>query len=479
MTVEPTLFVPPFPARPQTIMSTIKAVWTSSEGILGLFPSPAYDVDFYRFHHGRRAVALCNSPALVQAAMNTNNSSLDRKSIEMRSVLRPILGDGLFANDGALWKARRGAVSPVIHASKMGEFAPLMVEAASDWLDQAEETTLGEDVDILRGMAELTSDVISRTIFGCKLGRDRAREVVKSFADYQNAIMIFDPASVLNFPASFPRMRGIRSTLAARRVRNVVRDVIAEAQRSGSASGVSMLQKALSSEGNVRQQEAALLNEAVVIFMAGYETTASTLAWALYLISQVPHVEARFHDEIDQVLQLRSPTLADFDKLVFTRAIIEETLRLYPPVPILSREVVAPVILNGHALNVGDTVMVVPWILHRHRRYWPNPDAFVPERFLPDQPRPDKFLYIPFSIGPRICAGLTFGLVESILVLATLGQRARFGLKVGHRVEALAKLTLRPGKTLPMTLHQRATRPASHEGSRPSSEEPRCPLGHV
>jgi cytochrome P450 len=190
--------------------------------------------------------------------------------------------------------------------------------------------------------------------------------------------------------------------------------------------------------------------------MAGHETTANSLAWTWYLLSQTPEVEARLHHELDTVLAGRTPTLDDVAKLPYTRAVFEEALRLYPPVPLLAREVMADEVIRGRPVKAGSILMVVPWLLHRHQRIWKKPDHFEPERFLPGSAdKPPKGAYVPFSIGPRICAGAAFGLTEAILCLATLAQRFQLRLPAGSAVEPVCRLTLRPGKRLPMTVHPR------------------------
>lgn len=196
------------------------------------------------------------------------------------------------------------------------------------------------------------------------------------------------------------------------------------------------------------------------MFMAGHETTANSLAWTWYLLSQAPEAESRLHQELDSVLDGRLPEFADVPKLIYTRAVFEEALRLYPPVPILPREALKDECFQNEAIPKGSLMFIVPWLLHRHKKLWDKPDHFVPERFLAENAKSiSKFAYIPFSIGPRICAGLSFGLTEAILCLATLAQQFRLRLLPGHSVMPTCKLTLRPDGGLPMTIVRRQTAP--------------------
>ena len=199
----------------------------------------------------------------------------------------------------------------------------------------------------------------------------------------------------------------------------------------------------------------AVHNEASVLFMAGHETTANTLAWAWFLLSQDAETEARLHREVD-ALGGRAAGYTDLPRLPFTRAVIEETLRLFPPVPIQARQTRQARTIRGRQVPGGSIMMLVPWLLHRHKRWWDQPDAFIPDRFLPGGSGiPSRYAYVPFSIGPRVCTGAAFGLTEAILCLATLAQGFRLHLRPNWQVMPVCRLTLRPGDMLPMRLEPR------------------------
>jgi cytochrome P450 len=198
----------------------------------------------------------------------------------------------------------------------------------------------------------------------------------------------------------------------------------------------------------------ALRNEAVTIFMAGHETTASALTWCWYCLCHAPWAETALHEELDHVLAGRAPTMSDVPDLHYCRAVIEETLRLYPPVPILSRQAGRSDRIGEIDVGKGDLILVLPWLLHRASDLWDKPNHFQPERFLGSQ-RPRPYTYIPFAVGPRICAGLAFGLSEAILCLATLAQRFRVRLATNAPVEPICRLTLRPKDGLPVTVSPR------------------------
>lgn len=346
----------------------------------------------------------------------------------------------------------------------------------------------GATLDILSESAELAAEIICRCLFGRNLGRDFAHQIVEGFSAYQREIDQVDLISLLGLPDWMPRRYGRSVRQAVARIHAVLDEVIESHERRGDADEISVIQQLIDArdpETGVRLDREALRNEVAVLFMAGHETTANSLAWVWYLLSQAPDVEARLHGEIDQVLQGRAPTLTDVPKLVYARAVFEEAMRLYPPVPILPREALKEEVFEGQRIPKGSLVFVVPWLLHRHRKFWDQPDHFIPERFLGENgARISKFAYLPFSIGPRICAGMSFGLTEAILSIATLAQSLKLRLAPGATVNPVCRLTLRPENGLPMIVHRRNmsahTMGADAQAINDQTEPPpACPFHHV
>jgi cytochrome P450 len=197
-------------------------------------------------------------------------------------------------------------------------------------------------------------------------------------------------------------------------------------------------------------------DQVVTIFMAGHETTSQALSWTWYLLSQHPEAEAKLHDELTTVLEGRTPRYEDIAELRYTRMVIEESMRLYPPAHTFGRQPIAADEILGHRIPAGAEVLIMPWLLHRKPSLWENPDRFEPERFSPERAaaRP-RFAYIPFGAGPRICIGAAFAMAEAMLILATIAQRYRLHLKPGHPVEPQGLITLRPRYGLQMQLERR------------------------
>jgi cytochrome P450 len=401
-----------------------------------------------------------------------HHENFERKSPQMRHGLAPLLGDGLFISDGETWRRRRRIVAPIVHVSHLPVFAPLMVQAATETAERWASRPR-TPINALTEMATLTAEIICRTVFGRQLGAERAAEIVAAFSEYQRLIGQLDLAYFLGLPDWLPRLHSPAIRRAAGRIHKVLDQVIRSCREqlaTGEISIIRLLLEARDPETGESLDETALRNEAAVIFMAGHETTANSLAWTWYLLSQAPEVEERLHAELAGVLAGRSPTLDDVPKLIYTRAIFEEAIRLYPPVPLLARQALRDEAIRGRPLPAGSLVVVVPWLLHRHRRYWGKPDHFIPERFLPENAQfRIRHAYIPFSTGPRICAGAAFGLTEAILCIATLAQKARFRLAPDAVVSPTCRLTLRPGDDLRMFVDRRDRIDRSPEGAVPQA----------
>lgn len=451
-------FVPPYPERPARPLSALAALRLARRNMLAIWEKRCFEWDFFSTRLLSRRLFVCNSPDTVVRAFIDRHDSFERKSPQMRHALAPLLGDGLFISDGETWRHRRRIVAPIVHVSQLPSFAPLIVQTANETAAAWAALPDGTPVNALAAMAGLTAEIICRTVFGRDLGSERASEIVAAFSEYQRLIGQLDIAYLAGLPDWLPRLHSPAIHRAARRIHRILDELIAICRNrlaAGEASMIRGLLEARDAETGKPLDDAAVRNEAAVIFMAGHETTANSLAWAWYLLSQAPEVERRLGAELARVLGGRLPGLSDVPRLVYARAVFEETIRLYPPVPVLARQALRDERIRGRAIPAGSLVMVVPWLLHRHRRYWEDPDRFLPERFLPENAHKlVRHAYLPFSTGPRICAGAAFGLTEAILCLATLAQRVRLRLAPGAAVEPVCRLTLRPGDRLPMLVER-------------------------
>jgi cytochrome P450 len=404
---------------------------------------------------GRQIVAV-NSPEAIKYVVATRHENFERKTPQMRRALEYLLGDGLFISDGETWKQRRPLVSDIVHKYRVPAFGNIMKNTSLELVERWTALGDGASVNALYEMAGLTAEIISRSVFGNDLGEEQAGSVTDGFSSYQALIDSVNIGYFLGFDEGLPLMRTPSLRRSVKRIHTIIDRVIEDhlAGKGDDNSMVELLIRRQQRSPELKLDVVALRNEAATIFMAGHETTAATLTWAWYLLSKAPWVEEAVHAEIEAVCGSNVPTVDDVPKLKWCTAVIEETLRLYPPVPILARQAKQADRVGNIDVKPASLVMIVPWILHRTPSLFEDPHSFKPERFMGEK-RPVPYSYIPFASGPRICPGLQFGLTESILCLAVLAQRFRLRVQEGHKVEPVCRLTLRPRGGLPVTLHRR------------------------
>ena len=453
-------YTPPFPPRPKSELSPLALLRGAHNNLLTIWPDKAFDWQFFGGRMLLQHVFVANSPDVVQAVFVDRAANYERKSPQQRHALKPLIGDGLFISDGITWRDRRRVVAPITHVSRLASLTPVMTEAAAARRQQWQALPPGTTIDVLSEMAQLTAEIICRTLFGRHLTSRSTRAVVDSFSAYQAAVGQTDIMSLIGLPDILPRFHGRRVRNAAARIQSVLDGLIADilsTEGEAEPSLIRAMAETVSSSTGEPMTRGAFRNEAAVLFMAGHETTANTLAWAWFLLSQAPWAEAAVQAEAD-ALGGRAATYEDLPRLRYTRAVIEETLRLYPPVPLQARQASQADRIRNRPIPAGALVILVPWLLHRHRRIWERPDAFEPERWLPGgSGAPSRYAYVPFSIGPRVCTGAAFGLTEAVLCLATLAARFRLRLAPGTDVQPVCRLSLRPGEALPMVLEPRGT----------------------
>lgn len=447
----PAEFLPPRPPRHQGRLPVWQLFLRARRNMLGVWSEASFEAQHIAMRVLSRHLFVFNMPAAIQSVMIGQPEVFERKSPQMRHALEPLLGDGLLISDGLVWKERRRVVQSVTHPSRIASLTPVMTAVAEEYREAWSELPNGAEVDMLEEMGRFTAEVIGRTIFGTAVGRRATSTVVEAFARYQARISNTDLTSLLGLPDMLPRLGGLLRAGEVRRIHRVVDGLIAEVLEAAGGE-ISLVSGMASHPGMTRE---GFRNEAITIFMAGHETTANVMAWAWYLLSQAGWAEAALHEELARVLGGRAAGFEDLPHLPYTRAVVEETLRLYPPIPMLAREAGTETEVTGVRVPKGSIVLVSPWVVHRHRAHWQDPDAFRPERFLPGAPAPARFTYLPFALGPRICTGQHFGLYEAMIALATLAQHVRPRLRPGHVAEAVSRLSLRPGEHLPMRLERR------------------------
>lgn len=372
--------------------------------------------------------------------------------------LKRIGGEGLVFSDGELWRRQRQLAQPAFHRDRIAAMASMMTDATAAMLDRWRAVAAAQrPLDVAAEMSRLTLEIVATALFGTALGEDEDefRRAVSGGLTYANHVVNHFFAVPLFIPTSANR-RGRRAIASLDRI---VWKIVAERRRDGRDRGdlLTMLINARDAETHETMTDQQLRDEAVTFLVAGHETTAVALSWTWHLLARHPDAERRLHTEVDAVLGRRVPTLADLGELRYARMVIEESMRLFPPVWATNRQAYGDDVVGGQTVRRDETVTVSPWVTHRHPAFWEEPDAFDPERFTPERSaaRPE-YAYFPFGGGPRRCIGNQFAMMEAQLILTMTAQAFRLAAVPGHPVEPDPILTLRPRHGVLMTLHPRA-----------------------
>jgi cytochrome P450 len=399
-------------------------------------------------------VVLVNDPRAIERVL-LGNAANYRKDSFQRRVLSAGLGDGLLSAEGDQWRMQRRTVAPVFGRKTIMEFAPDMI-AASRALVARWRQRDGAIVDVADEMTNLTLDVLERTIFSDGLGR-APEEFRLAMRTYFDTIGRIDPLDVLGVPSFVPRIGHWRLRDTLRFFETAIDDIIETrrrrvAENNAAANDIlTLLLKALDPETGNRMAEVEVRSNILTFIAAGHETTANLLTWSLFLLSQSPHWRERVEAEAER--ELDGPVAGPAERLAVTRAVIDEAARLYPPIAAISRVALDADELAGAKVKRGSLVVIAPYVLHRHRLLWRNPDEFDPRRFLGEaRGEIDRYSYIPFGAGARTCIGSAFALQEATLVLAAIVRNFRLEMAPGKRVWPMLRVTLRPEAGMPMVI---------------------------
>lgn len=386
-----------------------------------------------------------NHPDYIKHVLQENNRNYDKDAPSNR-MLKTVLGEGLLTNDGASWLRQRRLIQPAFHRQRIAGFGALMVAATSAMLDRWDaRPDAAAPLDVSAEMMGLTLRVVGQALFGAEMGGDVAA-VGSSFTTVNTFLThsFYQPFALLpGVPA-----RGKRGFVAARReLDQIVYRLIAERQRENADRGdlLSLLLQARDAETGETMSSQQAHDETLTLLLAGHETTAVALSWTFALLARHPEVAERLRAEVASALAGRPPTIEDLPALPYTRMVIDEALRLYPPAWAILRRAIGDDELGPYHIPAHSNIFISPWAIHRHPAFWDNPEAFDPDRFSPARSagRP-HFAYLPFGGGPRQCIGNSFALTEAQLILATITQRYRLRLLSDQPNEPQALITLRP-----------------------------------
>jgi cytochrome P450 len=395
---------------------------------------------------------LLNHPDWIEQALIIQQAKFHKSDFTKRAVER-MLGQGLLISEGDFWRRQRRLAQPAFHRARINEYGSTMVQIADahvrEWRD-------GDVRDMAHEMMMLTLNTAVRTLFGTTLPGEA--EQIGTSLTFLMRYSLGRLRSPIRIPNNWPTPKNRRAQREYDFLDSLVYRIISERQARGNSEHhndlLAMLMSAMDEDGT-QMTPKQLRDETMTLFLAGHETTAQTLAWTWYMLAQNPGVEARLQEELRTVLGGNLPQGADLMRLPYLHAVVNEILRLYPPAYIVARTSIEPCQIGGYDFPTGTTFLISQWVMHRDPRYYEEPEAFRPERWLDGlADRLPAGAYFPFGDGPRRCIGQGFAMLEASLVIATLARRFRFSLEPGHDVVPEPLVTLRPRNGIRMTLHE-------------------------
>lgn len=457
METMPAPFVPPAP-RPRTKPpSTLEMMRIVYRNPLELWGEPSYNEPWISIEGGIGGpLVIVNDPGLIRHVLVDNARNYKMARVRQK-ILRPILRDGLLTAEGEVWRRSRKAMAPVFTPRHIAGFAAPMLASTQAFVERYE--AVDGPVDVARDMTMLTFDILAETLFSGEIAGDPdnfAHQVDRLFETMGRV----DPLDLLGAPDWLPRITRILGRNSLAFFRNIVAETMALRKEKMARDAnvpedfLTLLLRAEGPDGLTRQE----IEDNIITFIgAGHETTARALGWTIYCLAEAPWERERIEAEIDAVLAREPDPVKWLDAMPFTRAAFEEAMRLYPPAPSINREALAEDRYQDFTIIKGAQVLVMPWTVHRHRKLWENPEAFMPSRFHPgNREALDRYQYLPFGAGPRVCIGASFAMQEAVIALAVLLSRFRFDTVPGTRPWPVQKLTTQPQGGLPMNVTRRA-----------------------
>jgi unspecific monooxygenase len=434
-------------------MSTLGRMLAIRKSGLATWGEQVYQEDVLQGRFMGRSTFILNNPEAIRHVLIDNYENYARTPAGIR-VLQPVLGEGLLLAEGKTWKHQRRTLAPAFTPRAVGTLVPHMRDVIAETVTELAGLQ-DRPIDLREIMQRMTLEIAGRTMFSFGMAEHgpALRAFVIEYASRLARPHIWD----LLLPLGWPSPQDIQRKFFRRRWTRFVRALIAERravtrQDQAPRDLFDLMVAARDPETGEAFDDDNLIDQVATMILAGHETTATALFWSLYLLAQAPTVQ----DEVAREAAAASAAGAlDADKLKYTRAVLDETMRLYPPAYLIARAAAGPDQIDGKAVNKGDIIMIAPWILHRHEKLWDNPNAFVPERFL-SGPAPDRFAYLPFGVGPRICIGAHFALVESTLALAEVVANFRVELLDKEPVMPIGVVTTQPDRSPMFRITRRA-----------------------
>ncbi len=434
--------IPPKPPAREGRVSLFRYLRLFRRDILSAQPARLYRARMAEFKTPFFRSYLINEPDLIDLVLKERSDDFP-KSDRVGEGLRPLLGRSVFVTNGAEWKRQRRIIDPAFEGGRLRDTFPAMWAAAQGAVARM---PLGE-TEIEAQTSHAAADVIFRTLFSIPIESTIAQEVFEAFRAHQRTQPILNLAAFLPLPRWFPRLHRPATRRTARQIRALITQLTAE-RASLIAEGqapddlaTKIMTTADPQTGDLFATD-EMVDQVAIFFLAGHETSASALAWALWLLAAHPDAQDKVAAEAARFAE--SPIFASLSGLAFTRDVFRETLRLYPPVPMMVRQATRAEVFRGRDVRPGAQIVLSPWHLHRHERHWDNPDAFRPARWQSAEGKASaRQAYLPFSAGPRVCTGAGFAMAEGVLLLSALIREFRFEVINNRQPLPVAHLTVR------------------------------------
>jgi unspecific monooxygenase len=438
--------VPPAPPRAPDTMTAFGRVRAMRHNPIATWSQRAYEEEIVRGRFFGRSSFVLNTPDAIRHVLVDNYENYTRTPAGIR-VLRPMLGEGLLIAEGRAWRHQRRTLSPAFTPRAVSMLIPHMVAATDETIAKLNAAS-DAPVDLRQAMQRMTLEIAGRTMFS--FGMDRHGAALRDFVMEYGERLARPHFLDLVLPLSWPTPQDFSRARFRKRWTQFVGMLMVERRAAGKNEGApprdlfDLMGEARDPETGQAFTDEQLGDQVATMILAGHETTATALFWSLYLLALDPSVQEELAAEVKGAAVNGA---ADIERLKFTRAVIDETMRLYPPAFLIARAAAGPDTIAGMPVRRNDVVLVAPWLLHRHEKLWRDPNAFMPSRFMAPAPPPDRFAYLPFGVGARVCIGAHFALVEATLALAKLIAAFRVDLIDKAPVMPVGVVTTQPDRS--------------------------------
>jgi cytochrome P450 len=437
--------VPPSPPRASETMTALGRMKVMRESVIATWGQRAYEEDIIRGRFFGRGSFILNTPDAIRHVLVDNYENYTRTPAGIR-VLRPILGEGLLIAEGRAWKHQRRTLAPAFTPRAVTTLIPHMLAATDDTIAKLRAAG-NAPADLREAMQRMTLEIAGRTMFS--FGMDRHGAALRDFVMEYGSRLARPHFLDLLLPLNWPSPQDFSRARFRKRWTAFVGMLMAERRAAGKNEGAppndlfDLMGAARDPETGQAFSDEQLGDQVATMILAGHETTATALFWSLYLLALDPATQ----DEVAAEVQAAAVDGAvDLDRLKFTRAVVDETMRLYPPAFLIARAAAGPDTIAGMPVKRNDVILIAPWLLHRHEKLWRDPNAFNPSRFMTGTP-PDRFAYLPFGVGARVCVGAHFALVEATLALAKMVGAFRISLLDKEPVTPVGVVTTQPDRS--------------------------------